>query len=518
VTVTTPKRTNRRRDRLPSANLRPRLRDLIQRPAPMQRYRAFRMGDPWFAGIVAIWGIAVAGFAIGEQWQLLATIVWVPGFAMLFAQWPVIGTSLLFILWTFAPFLRRVLDVATPAFGPDILSLTPFMATLSVAYVAYRRYRPGWQINVTVGMVIMGFAVGIPLGFQAPFALFFGIFAYTAAVFGVYIGYANGRESRFTMEQLLIGLVLVASVYGVWQGLVARLPIWDQTWLIKSGVVSIGTKEGGNFRVFSVLNSPYTYASLVAVYLAVLFVSRKVSLIRIVTVVIALIGFFLTQSRGAWVSMVGGLVLITFFTGGRALPRLIGLVFVLGGMYFALGSTPAGTAVVQRASSVGAGTNDVSGKSRMDAITTLVPESMGQPLGHGIGSVGAAASLNPDPEVSLVDNGYLIVLYQVGPLGFLLIGFGILGMIVITLRHTTPEDRKSLLPLLAPIGVYVPLSFFSETLYGITGFILFYGIGEALGRRQYRPEAQSAIEAARELDTAGFVPPVVAAAPVKAEA
>jgi hypothetical protein len=472
------------RERLPRPYLVPRVRDLLQRPAPSQRLRALRMSDLWFSGIVVVWGLTIAVLAVAEQWQLLATFVWVPGFAMLFAQWPLIGTLSLFALWTFAPFLRRVLDVVDPtAAGPDLLSLTPFMATISVAVLALTRYSPPKMINLFVGMVLTGFAIGIPMGFAAPFALVFGVFAYMSAILGVYIGYANGRDATFTLEQLLMPMVLIASLYGVWQGVITHLPVWDQTWLLKSKFGSVGSKELGTFRVFSVLNSPYTYASLVATYLAMLFVSRQVSLLRLVTAVAALIGIFLTQSRGAWVSVVGGLVIITFFTGGRALPRLAGLALMLVGMYVALGSSPAGQAVVQRASSISAGTNDKSGSDRIDAITTLGPQALAKPLGAGIGSVGAASDLNPSPPTSLVDNGFLIMLYQVGPIGFLLVGFGIFGMIWTVLRGTTVESRRPLLPLLAPIGVFIPLSVFSETLYGLTGFILFYALGEALGRR-----------------------------------
>ncbi|MDO9353095.1 MAG: O-antigen ligase family protein, partial [Solirubrobacteraceae bacterium] len=478
-----PSRDRSRQGRFDGLAIGPRLRDLRQRPAPGQRLRTLRMSDPWFAGIVVLWATAIAAASATQEWQLLATLVWVPGFALLFMQWPIIGTTMLFGLWTLAPLFRRLLDLATPSTGPDILSLTPFMATISVAILAYRRYRPPTAVNVVVGMVLLGFLTGSVTGFTAPFALLFGLFAYCSAVLGVYVGYANGRDRVFTLEQMLLPMVLIASVYGVYQGLSSRLPVWDQLWLLTTNFGSVGTKEGGNFRVFSVLNSPYTYASLVAVYLAVLFVSKRVTTLRLITVVLALMGIFLTQSRGAWVSVLGGLVLITFFTGGRALPRLIGLAVTLIGMYAALGSTPAGTVVVQRAASVGAGANDKSGSDRITAITTLGPPALIAPVGSGIGSVGAASDLNPNPKASLVDNGYLIMLVQVGPFGWLLIAFGIGGMVWLVVRGTDVQQRRDLLPLLAPVGVYVPLSFFSETLYGLPGFILFYALGEALGRR-----------------------------------
>lgn len=107
------------RERVPRLYLLPRVRDLIQRPALGQRLRALRMSDLWFSGWVVAWGLAIATTAVAQQWQVLATIVWVPAFAMLFFQWPVIGTAALFALWVFAPFLRRVLDVVDPtAVGP----------------------------------------------------------------------------------------------------------------------------------------------------------------------------------------------------------------------------------------------------------------------------------------------------------------------------------------------------------------------------------------------------------------
>ncbi|MEH3053614.1 MAG: O-antigen ligase family protein [Patulibacter minatonensis] len=512
--TTVGRRPNRRKvraplgERIPRPYLLPRARDLVHRPALRQRVRALRMSDAWFAGWVLLWAACIAVLAVAEQWQMLATFVWVPAFAMLFVQWPVIGTVSLFALWTFAPFLRRVLDVVDPtSSGPDVLSLTPFMATGSVAVLAFMKYAPPKKLNLYVAVVLAGFAIGIPMGLSAPFALVFGIFAYASAILGVYIGYANGRERRFTLEQLLLPMVLLSSLYGVWQGLLPRLPVWDQTWLLTSNFGSVGTKELGTFRVFSVLNSPYTYASLVAVYLAMLFVSRKISLLRIATIIVALIGIFLTQSRGAWVSVAGGLVILTFFTGGRALPRLAGLLLMLVGMYVALGSSPAGQQVVSRASSISAGTNDKSGSDRKQAILSLGPQAVTRPLGAGIGSVGAASDLNPSPPASLVDNGYLIMLYQVGPIGFVLVGWGILGLIRTALRGTTSETRRPLLPLLAPIGVFVPLSLFSETLYGLPGFILFYALGEALGRRYTAPPPDPAAEGRAPL-TAPVLPPL----------
>jgi len=88
--------------------------------------------------------------------------VFVSAIGMLYARWPAIGALSLLSLWCFAPFLRRVLDVVAPtSLGPDILSITPFLATFVCALIAFRQYRPPNQVIGAVSAIIIGFGIGM---------------------------------------------------------------------------------------------------------------------------------------------------------------------------------------------------------------------------------------------------------------------------------------------------------------------------------------------------------------------
>ena len=43
------------------------------------------------------------------------------------------------------------------------------------------------------------------------------------------------------------------------------------------------------------------------------------------------------------------------------------------------------------------------------------------PLGHGLGTAGEASKLSGNTALRAPDNGYLALMYQVGPIGFLLV-------------------------------------------------------------------------------------------------
>lgn len=408
------------------------------------------------------------------------------------------GLAALWALWLLAPGLRRVLGLETGYVGSDPLAVVPFAATGLVAALALLQFRLPRQATIILIAAGVGLLVGLPAGIGNPTAAVFAAVAYGSALGAFVIGWNEGDRplGHWSLSRALGFGAPVLALYALYQYFVG-LPTWDDVWLEQVDFVSVEAPEEGEVRVFSTLNAPAVLAVVLALGLLLGLVRRRIGPVWLALMALVALALVLTYVRSVWLALAVGLLTLLVITRGRATPRLLALVAVLGVAGLGL-SLSQGTfdAVVERASTFGDLDSDVSANAREETARGLIPQLLTAPLGYGLGSAGEATRLGDGGEgLRVVDNGYLSLAYQVGIPGAVLVLAGLFAATWTSARSALGADPdRSAAALTAVFASFLVLLLSGDQLYGLPGVLLWYLIGAALAR-QAGSEVQSAAAA-----------------------
>jgi hypothetical protein len=394
------------------------------------------------------------------------------------------GIAALFVLWLFVPFLRRTLALVTGTPENDPLSLAPFMATAVIAALELVRVQVPSRVRTILIMGAAGFAIGLPAGFFAgPRSAVYAIGAYLAAIAGAAIGFSDRPLVRdSTLRNGLLLAMPVVALYAMAQRYLPYTP-WDQAWLDATDFDSIGTGVNRQVRVFGTLNSPGTLAPLLGLTVLCFLTVRRHRGWAIAGVSVTLIALSLTFVRAAWLALIAAVIAHMIASRGRSAKLIMGSAAVIAAATLALSPvSDAASGTVERFQSLGHLGADDSAESRKTGFTELFPTAATAPLGHGLGTAGEASKLTGDTDLRFTDNGYLSLIYQVGPLGFILV-LTALGFVVVAAwngaRDEAPgrEMRWLLFAMLIYLLVLLPSG---DAFYGVSGVILWFIAGQVL--------------------------------------
>lgn len=416
--------------------------------------------------------------------QLAGALVLVAAVLALFHSSRSAGLIALWVLWLAAPCIRRIFGLIDGYVSADPLALAPFVATAGVAVLEFTRVGLSPRVRGVLFAALLGLALGVPAAVAEPRAGLFGLAAYGSAVLCVVVGYGEGPavSEGFTLRRVLFATTPVIAVYGVLQYF-APLPRWDEQWLDTVQIVSIGAPEEGHIRVFSTLNSPATLAVVLSVAILFIVSSRRLSAVRSVLLVMAITCLALTFVRSAVVGLVAGLVGLAVATRGRATARVVGLLVATAIPVLVLSAVSStGDAIVGRVTTLGSLGSDVSADERLETTSALVPEAATTPLGHGIGSAGEAVTLRESGGLRVTDSGYLALLWQVGPVGFLvLVGAAVAAVTMLARARLEAVEQVELKGLLMTgLVMLLVVALGIDVFYGVSGAIFWYLIGKAL--------------------------------------
>jgi O-Antigen ligase len=410
---------------------------------------------------------------------------------------PELGLAGLWTVWLVISGARRVLDASLPIEGYDPLSLAPFAATAAIAALEMLRLPLPAKPERVMMFAILGLAFGVPMGAQNPTALAFALFAYGAGVLAFAIGYAEGRRSQRldTASRSLAPLLAPLALYGIAQ-YVLPLPAWDQRWVRESGLTSIlvpGDVE--HVRVFSALNSPATFGAVLAIGLVVLLARDKLKPGAIAATALGLVALALTYVRMAIPALALGLLVFAAASRWRAAPRLAAFAAIVTIATIGLGATtPVGSLVLDRVTSLGSLGADTSANERQATLWEVLPDAALAPLGHGIGSAGEPSKLSgPTSFEAAVDNGYLGLLYQLGPLGFSLVAIALVSAVaqIVRARPPTAALRRGRQLDLALVATLAVLAAATDVFYGVLGALLWFFLGHGLAVCDWPPPAHA---------------------------
>jgi putative inorganic carbon (HCO3(-)) transporter len=340
------------------------------------------------------------------------------------------------VAWSFTPLLRRLIDYRNGAFNPvQVTSLLPFLVLLPLALFVFKKERfarlaPVVRYAAYVWIATFGYGFLLAAAVGSVGAAAFEFVQYLAPMLaGIWLAGQDmpAPAALRRLAQIVLPCAGIVAVYGIIQWV--QPPPWDVLWVEGSRFVAADSPVPFGMRVFSTLNSPGPAADFFAC--TMIFALPLVRLRRVwVWPLMAAMGaaLLLTLIREAWVALVVGTAVYLIVSPKRlnAVPTLLVLCLLIAGSALTLpallGSGSASDVIVSRISTFGDVGHDSSAIARQGEISDALNQGLVNPLGAGLGNIGAAARLgsNSGSELgNVLDSGYLARFVELGLPGFL---------------------------------------------------------------------------------------------------
>jgi hypothetical protein len=193
----------------------------------------------------------------------------------------------------------------------------------------------------------------------------------------------------------------VIGLYGIAQNLAP--PAWDTYWMVSSKMLSIGSPEAGQLRVFSTMNSPASFAFYAVCGLLLFSFTRSVIppvLVAVGALLPLAMALLLSGVRTAWISAAVAVAFCFLFKPTRARAGILAVCLALGVaftlLYTSFGDTFGG-GVAQ----------DGSGQDRLHDYLYVFNDSSRYVFGIGL-------SGDSDPQMAALDGQLLLSVVQMG--------------------------------------------------------------------------------------------------------
>ncbi len=318
-------------------------------------------------------------------------------------QGPGAHVQAMLVLFAFAPFLRRFVDVNAGFEAGGLMLVGPLLALLVpfprlIAFLdGHRSPLSDGMAPVTVIFACVGYAACISAFQGAWVDAAAGALKWVAPLVYAAVLIATG-ERRTVVDAATNAYMFVLPViglYGVFQYL--DPPEWDRYWMQFAVAVTAGLPLPYEIRVFSTLNGPASFATFTAIGILLVTMLRPVwaSVIFCGPAALALL---LSQYRTAWLSLGLGLLFCLLFSGTRARAGMIFGAMFLGGM-FALAIPGFSDALIDRVQTLGDGSDDGSLQGRLEQFVLLWNQPDSSLFGIGFttgGDAGVAGAMAVD--------------------------------------------------------------------------------------------------------------------------
>jgi hypothetical protein len=280
----------------------------------------------------------------------------------------------LVVLFSFSPFLRRIVDYHC-GFDPHGYMLTgPLLAALlptpALAGAVLARDGPlGGRFGpYLLAVVCLGYAALLTVLHGGYVSAVTGLGkSASVLLYGCWL-LAKAEDPRQVMRQGARAFALVMPIVGVY-GIAQYLdpsPA-DRYWMIATRMSSVGLPEPQQVRVFSTLNSPASFGDFVVFGLMLLgFLRSRWELL--ICGAPGAVALLLSQSRTAWLALAGSIGYAALFAGTkRRAAALIVVTFVAG--TFAVAATPLGGVISARLATLSQGPEgDASAAARLGEL------------------------------------------------------------------------------------------------------------------------------------------------------
>lgn len=456
----------------------------------MQTYVSTRSTLPWLQptlawaailGLVGFSGLCLlvhAGGLLRVAYPAGALVVGI----VLYQRYPILYLGYTWWIAFLTPSLRRLIDFQSGWLDPNPVLLAPFLV-MFVTGMTFVQHMPkvyrrdGLPFILATIAIFYGLLVGLIK--NPPISVVVPLLNWLAPLlFGFHL-FANWRhypEYRQNLQRTFVWGVLITGVYGIVQYLLA--PAWDGLWLINSKSVAFGTPEPLGMRVFSTMNSPGPFATVMMAGLVLLFTSH--SSIRFVAAGAGYLAFLLSLVRSAWLGW--GVAILTFIPAlkPRLQMRLIVTILVMSVAVIPLiNLQPFSSAISARLGSLSDTQNDVSFNARLAGYDEILGEALFEIPGKGLGFVLASDNLGSN------DSGILTILFNLGWLGALPYLGGIF-LLILSLFQIAEAASDAVISAARAIslGVFVQIGLGNPTI-ALSGVVFWGFAGMALAAQRY---------------------------------
>jgi hypothetical protein len=341
------------------------------------------------------------------------------GLAWLNPKFSIVVTVAAFV---FSGLLRRLVPDIDPT--SDAAAIFPFLVALPLAFHGARLKKP-----VAILTLVLWASVGAAFSLGSPLVGIAGWLNLAVPLLAAF-GIRSIPQGMMVFVRATVICGAIAATYGIIQYFVPFR--WDVVWLTDSGVSSAGTFGESNFRPFATLPAPQTAAMLCAVVILVVIFQRPLlrssTALRVWALSVSSILLLLTLARTVWLALAAAILVGLLATKGRSARHLVPLVAVA---VLFVAFAPQGEAVVGRAETFTDLSQDKSFNTRLDIVGAA--GAVLSPFGVGLGNLSSASRAE---EFTNIDNGYLVVLGELG-----VVGVGVLGWVLFWLvRHSRPPE------------------------------------------------------------------------------
>jgi hypothetical protein len=408
----------------------------------------------------------------------------------LFLRGPGPYLSFSWILWHVSPGIRRIVDYQLGGWEPqNPMSLTPFLvSSLAILGVLHRlpelvrrRFLP-WAVAALC--LIYGYFVGvIRVGLMpATHAL---VSWFVPLAFGLYAAVEWRRHpeiDRATRIAFVWGSAILA-VYGIYQ--FVNPPEWDRLWMVNSGMYSVGRAFPYEVRVFSLVNAPLPFATILVAGLFIALAGRGPW--RAASLIAGSIALLLSLVRSVWLAGLVGFLVFVASIPVRAGRRVLAMVLITAAVVGTAPllappdiAKPTIRIVRERLLTFTSLGTDVSFRDRASFLENISEVVAENPLGHGLGSTGVSSTLGESGDgIRDFDNGVFAVLYTLGWFGGSLFLIAAMATVAWSLRRTErPNDllakaarAVAVTSILLAIGANVFEGVSAAVLWGFAGLV-----------------------------------------------
>ena len=269
------------------------------------------------------------------------------------------------------------------------------------------------------------------------------------------------------------------------------MPVWDAYWMVQSDMGSIGTPFPYEVRVFSTLNSPGPFATVMMAGLLLLL--RTPGTLRWGAAAVGFASFLLSLVRSAWGGWVVGLLVLAAQLPTRERTRLALTLVALGVAALPLLRLgPVAESVNTRFETLEDIEGDTSYNARLQLYTDMASFIVRNPLGLGMGSTGVATDLGDAGGVLNLDSGVIAVPYTFGILGTFYYAGGVLwlfGLALAQLRGAGAFGLTCFSIAVAGLSQVV----FGNAWVGVTGVVIWFFLCLTLSSYEYERAQPKAV-------------------------
>lgn len=305
------------------------------------------------------------------------------------------------VLFSFAPFVRRIVDAGAGYDELGLMLVGPLIALLVPAVELRRLLNPKAPLDDRFGPLML---VGACILYAGVLSLLQGKMNDAASGLVKWFSpilYAGVLAMRANRDEILEASVSafcvilpITGLYGILQYVDPQA--WDRYWMEFAPILSIGQPVPYGVRVFSTMNSPASFASFTVVGLLLVAFLRS-GWLSLLVALPSILALLLSLYRTAWLAMAISLMFCLLFAQTRGKAQIIMLALVLAGAV-AVTIPPFSDVIGDRLATLGQGSQDGSFQERLQQYSTLwsLPDSSLIGNGFTVTDVGSAGQMPID--------------------------------------------------------------------------------------------------------------------------